>query len=59
MNIVMFYKFFIVFIVVLWVVLLLGVVVYLIGLFNVMMVFNEKGYYLILLLFGLFVVVLL
>lgn len=40
-----------------WVALLLGAVAYLIGLFNAEMPLNEKGYYLTLLLFGLFAAV--
>ena len=40
-----------------WVALLLGAVAYLIGLFNAEMLLNEKGYYLTLLLFGLFAAV--
>lgn len=40
-----------------WVALLLGAVAYLIGLFNAQMALNEKGYYLTLLLFGLFAAV--
>ena len=40
-----------------WVALLLGAVAYLIGLFNAEMALNEKGYYLTLLLFGLFAAV--
>lgn len=37
-----------------WTALLLGAVAYLVGLFNAEMALNEKGYYLTLLLFGLF-----
>lgn len=37
-----------------WVALLAGVVAYVIGLFNATMLLNEKGYYLILILYGLF-----
>ena len=37
-----------------WTALLLGAVAYLVGLFNAQMLLNEKGYYLTLLLFGLF-----
>ena len=37
-----------------WTALLLGAVAYLVGLFNAEMLLNEKGYYLTLLLFGLF-----
>jgi len=40
-----------------WVALLLGAVAYLVGLFNAEMLLNEKGYYLTLLLFGLFAAV--
>ncbi|HIE4565134.1 TPA: inner membrane protein YiaA [Stenotrophomonas maltophilia] len=40
-----------------WVALLLGAVAYLVGLFNAEMPLNEKGYYLTLLLFGLFAAV--
>ena len=40
-----------------WVALLLGAAAYLIGLFNATMALNEKGYYLTLLLFGLFAAV--
>jgi uncharacterized membrane protein YiaA len=40
-----------------WSALLLGAVAYLIGLFNAAMALNEKGYYLTLLLFGLFAAV--
>ncbi len=40
-----------------WVALLLGCVAYLIGLWNADMMLNEKGYYLTLLLFGLFAAV--
>jgi len=40
-----------------WTVLLLGAVAYLVGLFNAEMALNEKGYYLTLLLFGLFAAV--
>jgi len=40
-----------------WSALLLGAVAYLIGLFNAEMALNEKGYYLTLLLFGLFAAV--
>lgn len=40
-----------------WVALLLGMATYLIGLFNAGMELNEKGYYLTLLLFGLFAAV--
>ncbi|KRG71437.1 membrane protein [Stenotrophomonas terrae] len=37
-----------------WTALLLGAAAYLVGLFNAQMLLNEKGYYLTLLLFGLF-----
>jgi uncharacterized membrane protein YiaA len=37
-----------------WIALLLGVVAYLIGLWNATMALNEKGYYFIVLMFGLF-----
>jgi len=37
-----------------WVALLVGVIAYLIGLWNATMQLNEKGYYLIVLLYGLF-----
>lgn len=37
-----------------WIVLIVGIVVYLIGLYNAEMELNEKGYYLTILLFGLF-----
>ncbi|OTG82115.1 hypothetical protein B9T33_05145 [Acinetobacter sp. ANC 5054] len=37
-----------------WVALILGAVVFCIGLFNANMMLNEKGFYLILLLYGLF-----
>lgn len=40
-----------------WLVLLIGVVCYLIGLYNAEMELNEKGYYLTILLLGLFSVV--
>lgn len=40
-----------------WTALLLGAAAYLIGLFNAEMALNEKGYYLTLLLFGLFAAV--
>ncbi len=40
-----------------WFVLLLGVSLYIIGLFNAEMQLNEKGYYFTLLLFGLFAAV--
>ncbi len=40
-----------------WFVLLLGVCLYIIGLFNAEMQLNEKGYYFTLLLFGLFAAV--
>lgn len=40
-----------------WTALLLGAVAYLVGLFNAEMALNEKGYYLTLLLFGLFAAV--
>ncbi len=40
-----------------WAALLLGAAAYLVGLFNAEMVLNEKGYYLTLLLFGLFAAV--
>lgn len=50
-------KFIKVFWIVLLVVLIVGVGVYFIGLYNVFMVFNEKGYYFIIMLFGLFLVV--
>ena len=40
-----------------WTALLLGAAAYLIGLFNAQMPLNEKGYYLTLLLFGLFAAV--
>ena len=42
------------FIAVSWVALILGAVVFCIGLFNATMMLNEKGFYLILLLYGLF-----
>ena len=37
-----------------WVALLAGVAAYIVGLFNAQMMLNEKGYYLILILYGLF-----
>ncbi|MDM1756669.1 MULTISPECIES: inner membrane protein YiaA [Acinetobacter] len=37
-----------------WVALLAGAVAYMVGLFNADMLLNEKGYYLILILYGLF-----
>lgn len=37
-----------------WVALLAGAAAYCIGLFNADMLLNEKGYYLILILYGLF-----
>lgn len=37
-----------------WLVLIIGIVAYLIGLYNAEMELNEKGYYLTILLFGLF-----
>jgi uncharacterized membrane protein YiaA len=40
-----------------WIALLLGVVAYLIGLWNASMALNEKGYYFIVLMFGLFAAV--
>ncbi|NDV59867.1 inner membrane protein YiaA [Bacteroides sp. 519] len=40
-----------------WLVLIVGVVAYLVGLYNAEMQLNEKGYYFTLLLFGLFSVV--
>jgi len=40
-----------------WIVLLIGIVCYLIGLYNAEMQLNEKGYYFTVLLFGLFSVV--
>lgn len=40
-----------------WFVLLVGVISYLIGLWNANMELNEKGYYLVILLFGLFSVI--
>ncbi|NDV64179.1 inner membrane protein YiaA [Bacteroides sp. 224] len=40
-----------------WIVLLIGVVCYLIGLYNAEMQLNEKGYYFTILLFGLFSVI--
>ncbi len=40
-----------------WTALLLGALAYLVGLFNAEMQLNEKGYYLTLLLFGLFAAV--
>ncbi|QYH34763.1 inner membrane protein YiaA [Salinibacterium sp. M195] len=40
-----------------WVALLLGIVTYLIGLYNAQMELNEKGYYLAILLYGLFAAV--
>ncbi|HEL7628808.1 TPA: hypothetical protein UL921_000585 [Stenotrophomonas maltophilia] len=40
-----------------WVALLLGAGAYLIGLFNAQMALSEKGYYLVLLLYGLFAAV--
>ncbi len=40
-----------------WTALLLGACAYLVGLFNAEMMLNEKGYYLSLLLFGLFAAV--
>jgi uncharacterized membrane protein YiaA len=40
-----------------WAALLLGAAAYLVGLFNAEMALNEKGYYLTLLLFGLFAAV--
>ncbi|MFL6708713.1 MAG: inner membrane protein YiaA [Massilia sp.] len=40
-----------------WLALVIGVAMYLIGLFNATMALNEKGYYLTLLLYGLFAAV--
>ncbi|MGB1294371.1 MAG: inner membrane protein YiaA [Flavobacteriales bacterium] len=40
-----------------WVALMAGMVAYCIGLFNATMALNEKGYYLVVLLFGLFSVI--
>lgn len=40
-----------------WLALIIGVAMYLIGLFNATMALNEKGYYLTLLLYGLFAAV--
>lgn len=40
-----------------WIALLLGVVAYLIGLWNATLALNEKGYYFIVLMFGLFAAV--
>ncbi|MCD8043124.1 MAG: hypothetical protein LUE98_01920 [Tannerellaceae bacterium] len=40
-----------------WIVLLTGIICYLIGLYNAEMELNEKGYYLTILLFGLFAVI--
>ncbi|MCC8153637.1 MAG: hypothetical protein LIP01_05120, partial [Tannerellaceae bacterium] len=40
-----------------WVVLIIGIISYLVGLYNAEMELNEKGYYLTILLFGLFSVV--
>ncbi|MCC8173516.1 MAG: hypothetical protein LIO65_03745 [Odoribacter sp.] len=40
-----------------WLVLMIGIVSYLVGLYNAEMELNEKGYYLTILLFGLFAVV--
>ncbi len=37
-----------------WFVLILGICLYLVGLYNAEMLLNEKGYYFIVLLFGLF-----
>ncbi len=37
-----------------WLALITGIITYLIGLYNAKMQLNEKGYYLTLLLFGLF-----
>ena len=37
-----------------WIALLAGAAAYLVGLFNAQMLLNEKGYYLILILYGLF-----
>ncbi len=45
------------FIAVSWVALITGAAAYLIGLFNASMLLNEKGYYLILILYGLFAAV--
>jgi len=40
-----------------WLALIIGVAMYLVGLFNATMALNEKGYYLTLLLYGLFAAV--
>lgn len=40
-----------------WVALIAGIAAYIIGLWNAQMPFNEKGYYLILILYGLFAAV--
>lgn len=40
-----------------WLALIIGVAMYLIGLFNATMALNEKGYYLTLLMYGLFAAV--
>lgn len=48
-----------VFSIVLGVVFVIGFLVYLVGLYNVIMMLNEKGYYFVVLLLGLFGVVLL
>lgn len=40
-----------------WIVLMVGIITYMIGLYNAKMQLNEKGYYLTLLLFGLFAAV--
>lgn len=40
-----------------WIALLIGVASYLVGLYNASMELNEKGYYLTILLFGLFAVI--
>lgn len=40
-----------------WITLLVGITTYCIGLYNANMLLNEKGYYLIVLLFGLFSVI--
>ena len=45
------------FIAVSWVALITGAAAYIIGLFNASMLLNEKGYYLILILYGLFAAV--
>ncbi|MGB3466453.1 MAG: YiaA/YiaB family inner membrane protein, partial [Cyclobacteriaceae bacterium] len=40
-----------------WVVLMIGIASYVIGLWNAKMQFNEKGYYFTVLIFGLFSVI--